>query len=160
MAAAELQGRTDDLFRWLAAGELQKILDRHDQAFSPEEIASIQGVNKQTFTAEINDHDELDCPQCEGIRMTHFKYGDTSGIILHKCNQCDGIWTDKDQLDQVEKLAAGWKADLNQDVITYGPLIQKVELQDKAEFGRQTSVNRHWVTNFLLRRFIGTQLDT
>src|SRR5271155_3564681 len=107
---------------WLSAGELEKILEHHDEIFTPVEIASIDGVNKEIFTAEKDDHDELDCPNCEGIRMEHFNYGDTSGIILHKCLQCEGVWTDKDQLEKVEKLVDGWKQRLNEDSIKYGPV--------------------------------------
>src|ERR1700677_4294718 len=80
---------------WLESVELLQLVEHHSAVFTPEEIASIDGVNKEIFTAELNDHDELDCPDCEGIRMEHFNYGDTSGIILHKCQECDGIWVDK-----------------------------------------------------------------
>ena len=75
---------------WLFAGELQKIVEHHDEVFSPEEIASLDAVNKEIFTAEKDDNDELNCPACGDVRMEHFNYGDTSGIILHKCAECDG----------------------------------------------------------------------
>jgi len=83
---------------WLHAGELQTLVEHHEEIFTPEEIASIDAVNKEMFTAEKDDHDELNCPQCESVQMEHFNYGDTSGIILHKCPECGGIWTDKDEL--------------------------------------------------------------
>jgi hypothetical protein len=47
---------------WLFAGELQKIVEHHDEVFTPEEIASMDAVNKETFTAEKDDKDELNCP--------------------------------------------------------------------------------------------------
>ena len=37
---------------WLHAGELQKIVERHSEVFTPEEIASLDAVNKEIFTAE------------------------------------------------------------------------------------------------------------
>jgi len=58
---------------WLDAGELLKIVQHHDEVFSPEEIASLDAVNKQIFTAEKDDHDELNCPHCERVRMEHFQ---------------------------------------------------------------------------------------
>ena len=72
---------------WLFAGELQKIVEHHDEIFTPEEIASLDAVNKEIFTAEKDDKDELNCPACGDVRMEHFNYGDTSGIILHKCTR-------------------------------------------------------------------------
>ncbi len=92
---------------WLHAGELQKIVEHHEEVFTPEEIASLDAVNKEIFTAEKCDHDELNCPHCESVPMEHFNYGDTSGIILHKCPECGGIWTDKDQLKELEMLVDG-----------------------------------------------------
>jgi Zn-finger nucleic acid-binding protein len=59
---------------WLQAGELEKILEHHDEVFTPEEIASLDAVNKEVFTNENLDHDELNCPQCANARMEHFNY--------------------------------------------------------------------------------------
>src|ERR1017187_1796303 len=121
---------------WLAAGELQKIADHHDKVFTPEEVASLDAVNKEIFTAEKNDHDELHCPACENVQMEHFNYGDTSGIILHKCTKCDGIWMDKGELEKIEELVDGWKTDLNQDVAKYGSVLKKVEIEEQNELNR------------------------
>ena len=138
---------------WLAAGELQRIVRHHDEVFTREEIASLEGFNKEILTAEINDHDELDCPECEGIRMEHFNYGDTSGIILHKCEQCNGIWTDKDQLQKVEALVDGWKGCLAQDLEQYGGILRKVELEEEQELDKAVSVSRFGFVNSILRHF-------
>jgi len=138
---------------WLAAGELKRILDHHDEVFTAEEIASIEGVNKEVFTAEKDDHDELDCPECAGIRMVHFNYGDTSGIILHKCEQCGGIWMDKDQLRKVEELVDGWKGCLNDDLTKYGGIVKKVELQEEQELKKNASISRAGFVHAALRGF-------
>jgi len=139
---------------WLSSGELQRILQHHDEVFTADEIASIQGVNKEIFTVEREDHDELDCPQCAGIRMEHFNYGDTSGIILHKCLQCNGIWMDKDQLEKVEELVDGWKGCLNQDVAKYGGIVDKIELKEEADLEKDVSISRVGFVNAILRHFI------
>ena len=110
---------------WLYAGELQKVVEHHNEVFTPQEISSLAAVNKEIFTSEKDDHDELNCPACGNVQMEHFNYADTSGIILHKCPECGGIWTDKDQLEKVEELVDGWKADLKQDAAKYGPILQK-----------------------------------
>jgi Zn-finger nucleic acid-binding protein len=138
---------------WLSSGDLQKILAHHDEIFTPEEIASIKGVNEELFTAERNDHDELNCPACEGVQMEHFNYGDTSGIILHKCTQCGGIWTDKDQLKIVEELVDGWKGHLNDDLAKYGSVLKKVELEEQQEADKSASISKFGFVNAVLRRF-------
>jgi Zn-finger nucleic acid-binding protein len=138
---------------WLFAGELQKIIEHHDEVFTPEEIASLDAVNKEIFTAEKDDHDELNCPACENVQMEHFSYGDTSGIILHKCTECDGIWMDKGELNKIEELVDGWKADLTQDVAKYGSVLQKVEIEEKKELDRDVSISRFGFVNRVLRLF-------
>ncbi len=138
---------------WLHAGELQKIVEHHDEVFTPEEIASLEAVNTTILTAEKYNHDELNCPVCRGGRMGHFNYPDTSGIILHKCNQCGGIWTDKDQLTKIEELVDGWKADLNQDTAKYGPILAKVEAEEQKELDRSVSISRVGFVNAVLRHF-------
>ena len=138
---------------WLHAGELQKIVEHHNEVFTPAEIASIKAVNKEIFTAEKDDHDELNCPLCGTVRMEYFNYGDTSGIILHKCTKCGGIWMDKDQLKKVEEVVDGWKADLNQDAAKYGPVLQKIEVEEQKELDRAVSISRVGFVNAVLRRF-------
>ncbi|HLZ55104.1 MAG TPA: zf-TFIIB domain-containing protein [Verrucomicrobiae bacterium] len=138
---------------WLHAGELQKLVEHHDEVFTPEEIASLDAVNKEIFTAEKDDHDELNCPVCGTVPMEHFNYGDTSGIVLHKCTECGGIWMDKDQLQKVEEVVDGWKADLNQDEAKYGPIVDKIEVEEQKELDKAVSISRFGLVNSVLRRF-------
>jgi Zn-finger nucleic acid-binding protein len=138
---------------WLFAGELERIVEHHDKVFTPEEIASLDAANKEIFTAEKDDQDELNCPVCEDVRMEHFNYGDTSGIILHRCMECDGIWMDKDELEKVEELVDGWKADLSHDRAKYGSVLRKVEIEEKNELDRAVSISRFGFVNRVLRLF-------
>src|ERR1700679_3865983 len=76
---------------WLDADELGELVQHHSRVFTEKETEALDALNKEIFTKEILDTDELNCPACDGIRMEHFNYADTSGIILHKCHQCEGI---------------------------------------------------------------------
>jgi len=138
---------------WLNAGELLKIVEHHEEVFTPGEIASLDAVNKEIFTNESCNHDELNCPLCETVKMEHFNYGTTSGIILDKCPDCEGIWTDKDELKKVEMVVDGWKSCLNQDLKKYGSILKKVELQEKQDLGKTISVSRFGFVNAILRQF-------
>jgi len=137
---------------WLPAGELQQIVEHHDEVFTPEEIQSLDAVNKEIFTAEKDDHDELNCPSCDDVVMEHFNYGDTSGIILHKCTECGGIWMDKDELQKVEEVVDGWKADLGQDTGKYGSVLAKIDVEEQKEEDREVSISHFGFINAVLRR--------
>ena len=158
LRSVEYDGQTVDVCpackgEWLQAGELQKIVEHHDEVFTPQEIASLDAVNKEIYTAEKDDHDELNCPCCGNVRMEHFNYGDTSGILLHKCTECGGIWMDKDQLSKVEEVVDGWKSDLGADDAKYGPIIDKIEVEELKELDRDVSISRFGFINAVLRRF-------
>ena len=129
------------------------IVEHHDEIFTTGEISSIDAVNKEIFTAEKDNHDELNCPNCPNMRMEHFNYGDTSGIILHKCPECGGIWTDKDQLKRVEELVDGWKEYLNQDTTRFGSILNKVEVKEQQDLDNAVSISRFGFVNAVLRRF-------
>ncbi|HUJ71363.1 MAG TPA: zf-TFIIB domain-containing protein [Verrucomicrobiae bacterium] len=137
---------------WLPAGELEKLVEHHERKFTPEEIASLDAVNKEHFTPAECDHDELHCPQCVTVEMTHFNYGDTSGIILDKCPTCGGIWTDKGQLEKVEELVDGWKSHLGEDMEKYGPVLEKVEVEEQKELDKVVSISRFGFVNAVLRK--------
>ena len=138
---------------WLHAGELQKIVEHHDEVFTPKEIASLDAVNQEIFTAEKDDQDELNCPVCGDVRMEHFNYGDTSGIILHKCTECGGIWMDKGELEKVEEVVDGWKSDLGKDAGKYDSVLQKIDVEEQKELNRDVSISRFGFINSVLRRF-------
>jgi Zn-finger nucleic acid-binding protein len=138
---------------WLRSGELGRIVEHHNEVFTPEEIASLDAVNKEVLTAEKDDHDELYCPECEDVLMEHFNYGETSGIILHKCTECDGIWTDKDELRKIEEVVDGWKGCLQQDVAKYGGILQKIETEEQKSLDQAVSISRFGFVNAVLRKF-------
>ena len=85
--------------------------------------------------------------------MEHFNYGDTSGIILHKCPECGGIRTDKDQLMKVEEVVDGWKKDLDEDVAKYGPILKKIEVEEQKQLDQAVSISKFGFVNSVLRRF-------
>jgi Zn-finger nucleic acid-binding protein len=135
---------------WLHADELLKIVEHHDEVFTPEEIDSLEPVNKEIFTDESEDHDELNCPVCN-VQMEHFNYGDTSGIILHKCLECGGVWMDKDQLREVEEVVDGWKACLGKDAETYGDVLDKIAVEEQKQLDQSVSISRFGFVNAVLR---------
>jgi Zn-finger nucleic acid-binding protein len=137
---------------WLYAGELQKIVEHHEEVFTPDEIASLDAVNREIFTAEKDDRDELNCPLCKNARMEHFNYGDTSGILLHKCPECGGIWMDKDQLKKVEGVVDGWKKCLRQDSKKYSSILKKVELEEQQNLDKAVSISGFSFVNAVLRQ--------
>jgi Zn-finger nucleic acid-binding protein len=138
---------------WLHAEELQKVVEHHDHVFNAKEIAVLEAVNKPILTMEDQARDVLNCPYCETIEMERFNYADTSGVMLHKCLECGGIWADKDQLEKIEELVDGWKACLNKDTAKYGGILKKINTEEQNELDRDVTLSRFGFVNAFLRRF-------
>ena len=138
---------------WLHAEELQKVVEHHDHVFNPKEIAALEAVNAPVLTVEDQARDVLNCPYCETIEMERFNYADTSGVMLHKCLECGGIWADKDQLEKIEELVDGWKACLNKDTAKYGTILKKINTEEQNELDRDVTISRFGFVNAFLRRF-------
>ena len=72
---------------------------------------------------------------------------------MHKCPECGGIWTDKDQLMKVEEVVDMWKTDLDEDVAKYGPILQKIEVEEQKQLDQAVSISKFGFVNSVLRRF-------
>lgn len=138
---------------WLHAEELQKLVEHHDHVLPPKDSAVLEAVNKPVEPVEDQDRDILNCPHCETIEMERFNYADTSGLILHKCTECGGIWMDKDQLEKIEELVDAWKDRLKGDTDKYGVVLKKIVAEERKEMDREVSVSRFGFVNAVLRRF-------
>ena len=152
-AGAKVSVCPDCQGEWLPHGELQKLIEYHDRILTRDEITALDAVNHPVYTAEEDDHDELSCPACGDVTMEHFNYADSSGIVLHKCEECEGIWTDKDQLEKIEEIVDGWKEDLSADMEKYGSILEKVEINEQKELDHAVSISHFGFVNSVLRRF-------
>ena len=138
---------------WLHAEELQKIVEHHDHVLSAKEITSLEPVSKPVSAMEGKDRDILNCPHCETIELERFNYADNSGLMLHICPECGGIWADKEQLEKLDELVDDWKNCLNQDLATYAPILKKIEAEERKGIDREVSVSRFGFVNAVLRKF-------
>ena len=70
----------------------------------------------------------LACPEC-GIPLMPYTYAYSSGIQLHRCAQCAGIWAAYDDLLHIERLLAGYQESLEDAKSKVMPLLMKVKRQ-------------------------------
>lgn len=74
----------------------------------------------------------LACPEC-GIPLMPYTYAYSSGIQLHRCAQCAGIWAAYDDLLHIERLLAGYQESLEDAKSKVMPLMMKVKRQVQEE---------------------------
>jgi Zn-finger nucleic acid-binding protein len=85
---------------WLDKDELYHILETREEKFSQsqqEEVApeKIIPPRPEDLIPQLN------CPVC-GALMQRFAFGYSSGIILDRCPNGDGVWLDRGELEKVQ----------------------------------------------------------
>lgn len=70
--------------------------------------------------------DVLLCPQCQ-INLTKYIYAYSSGIQLHHCKTCKGIWAGQTQLSAISRVLNDYKESLEEAKLKILPLIFKVK---------------------------------
>ena len=110
---------------WLERGELGKIVRIREQRFSPEELDAIDAAAKIPGIPYTEIEREIPCPSC-GVLTGPINYGGDTGIIINRCSQCEGIWVDRGELDNIQILAETWKDNLPDDLRKYGPKLEQV----------------------------------
>ncbi|QDU58588.1 TFIIB-type zinc ribbon-containing protein [Aeoliella mucimassa] len=83
--------------RWLDHAELGAIV-RH--------VAPADDLSD----AEPCTTEELACPHCES-RLEPFEYAHDSGVTIHKCRACEGVWLTAGQLTQLVRYRQGTPAE-------------------------------------------------
>jgi Zn-finger nucleic acid-binding protein len=136
---------------WLDGGELGKIVHTVEEAFSPEEVEALDAVNESVFTLDDSPANQLMCPTCTGVELNRFNYACSSGIALDKCPGCEGIWLDKDEIENVQILVEEWDKKLEEDLETYGPILEKTREQSQAQMDEAVSVSHFGFVNAILR---------
>lgn len=91
---------------WFDKGELIKVVNN---LLSKNEV-DIQTV-KETYRNKIISPDKVKqlirkCPRCN-VDMQLYNYSYDSNIILDKCPNCNGIWTDEGEMQAVAKYIRG-----------------------------------------------------
>ncbi|MBS1958962.1 MAG: zf-TFIIB domain-containing protein [Bdellovibrionales bacterium] len=138
---------------WLDQGELGRIIDIHEEEFSPD---LINRAIERTFTGIPKDEDasvEL-CPKC-AKRMDVVNYAYNSGIIIDRCPAGHGFWFDRDELEKIQIGQENWEADMNKNKGAWVKHVKEVEAQSNVEVAMMKQCADHVPSNFLFNRLAG-----
>jgi Zn-finger nucleic acid-binding protein len=111
---------------WLDGGELRQVVRTVEQTFPAEMKESLSAINSNTFSIDESPENQVSCPKCSGVELNRFNYACSSGIAIDKCPECDGIWLDRDEIENVQILVEEWRGKLEEDRATFAPLIAKM----------------------------------
>lgn len=97
-------------------------------ALSPKNVEA----ENQNETAQGEEFASLFCPDCE-IPLAPYIYAYSSGIQLHRCSKCAGIWAAYDDLIRIEHLLSDYQESLEDAKSKVMPLMMKVKQQVQEE---------------------------
>ncbi len=81
---------------WLDADELKELAQKSSN--------KMQQCEEAVVLESKNPAGEMKCPKCPDVQLVAFIYAFDSGIELDRCPQCQGLWLDKSELEQVSAL--------------------------------------------------------
>ncbi|MBI5241098.1 MAG: zf-TFIIB domain-containing protein [Elusimicrobia bacterium] len=141
LAQQRYESATVDVCRacgvWLDAGELERIIQTHEKAFTTSQIeetlkANAAGLPPGEKTGRAA------CPKC-GACMDTFNYNYSTGIILDSCPYGHGVWLDKGELERVQIHMEHWDREASQKRPDWRKMMDKTsqDLADREARARQ-----------------------
>ncbi|MEW6159607.1 MAG: zf-TFIIB domain-containing protein [Verrucomicrobiota bacterium] len=152
--AVEIETCPDCRGEWLDADELAQIVRKVEQTFSQEELADLDSVHRNVFRVEKTEGAAILCPRCPDHELTPFNFASSSGIVLDKCPQCQGVWLDAAELEKVQALVEEWNAHLGKDLARFGSVIEKTRRASEQSINHAAAISRFNLVNVVLRHVV------
>jgi len=132
---------------WLDATELGHVVKTREVRFNEQERRAI--AESTTITGvKLEEVDrDLSCPKCGG-QTDAVNYGGDTGIIIDRCTQCHGIWTDADEVERIQAVVEGWDDGLEDDLAKYAPRLRQIAAD--VDRGDDVKVSRVGFMNALI----------
>lgn len=92
---------------FIGGEKLGQIVRTRQEQFSPQ-LMSMLAEHRPTFGgADSQPQRSLCCPGC-GEPMSVVNYGGDSGVFVDRCESCDGLWLDHQELEKVQIVMERW----------------------------------------------------
>jgi len=140
---------------WLDDGEIVRIVKTREETFSPELVKetlalAFSGIPKEEQINVVN------CPKCNsGMEPINYDY--SSGIILDRCPNCQGLWLDGGELEKVQIVRELSEEDFEKNKEDWLELA-KFSLSDKeniADENRRRNMRpTKYLVNSLIRKIV------
>jgi Zn-finger nucleic acid-binding protein len=120
---------------WLDSGEIIAINKAREKTFSDGEKNKMTGAQKAAKPV-TRSQASLQCPHCK-VPMTSLNYSYSTGIIVDRCPSCNGLWLDKDELENIQIVIEEWDKKTPELNKKFQPILAKIkaDYQQKSEEG-------------------------
>ena len=113
---------------WFQDGQFREV-KQIGFAELPDSEAAEEETEAESASSDSAEEPALVCPECEESFLMPYSYAYSSGIQLHRCAQCHGIWAENSALSRIEKLLNHYQESLEEAKSKALPLMMKVKDQ-------------------------------
>lgn len=133
--------------KWLDHKEIAHIHKMEDETFSEEEKAKVRGFHQPVVKEIQQPETPLLCPRCNlPLRVLNYAY--STGVIIDRCNQCHGIWLDKEEIEHVQIIAEEYRKRMPELHAKFAPILAKIKEETKQRRREHvSSVGYKWIKN-------------
>jgi uncharacterized protein len=103
---------------WLDGKELTQIIEARERSFTDEVVEKVKSAIPKAIEGYQRTEDSgRICPRCS-ITLRPYNYAYSTGVIVDRCPECKGVWTDYGELEQIEVLMSNHSgSDISMDGI-------------------------------------------
>jgi Zn-finger nucleic acid-binding protein len=138
---------------WLDEGELQQVINRQEEGFSPE---IVQAAVRDGFAGipRAEEQSLERCPKC-GAQMTAVNYAYHSGIIIDRCPQQHGLWFDGLEMEKIQANQEHWKREIEEHKNSYLQKMKNVEAANHVAVQEMGDRAEQVPSRFFMNRIVG-----
>jgi Zn-finger nucleic acid-binding protein len=137
---------------FLGGGELAHIVNTRDQRFSPV-LRQALADRKPEFGLPSDTQRWLNCPSCRKP-MQSLNYCGDSGIVVDRCDHCQGVWLDHEELEKVQIIMEQWEDKAPEQIKAISDHLEQIRRETAESTGRAFAGSRFAFVNALINRFL------
>ena len=93
------------------------------------------------------------CPTC-GEPMQVITYGGDTGVYVDRCESCDGLWLDQQELERIQILSERWADEGPSQLAAIWDQLETARRQAAARTNKVFASSRFAFINALINRFL------
>ena len=138
---------------FIGGEELGHIVRTRHERFSTE-LKKARGERKPKFGIPIEETSRsLCCPGC-GEPMKVVSYGGDSGIFVDRCESCDALWLDCEELERIQVLQERWSDEAPQQLQAISNDLETARRKAAERANKAFAGSRFAFVNALINRFL------
>ncbi len=138
---------------FIGAEDLGRVVRLRQEQFSAELQSALAERQPSFGVPESETARALCCPGC-GESMRVANYGGDSGVFVDRCERCQGIWLDQQELEKIQLLTERWADEAPQQLRALSNELETARQTAAAQTNSAFSGSRFAFVNAVINRLL------